>query len=182
MSSADAHESGTYQAPGMRSRNIISIVLVVLAIGGIAIMDYKPEWGLWYWLAMVPIFAGASIGMTWQAGLVADQPRPVMVRRQLLHWSVLLLGFLMVYLMLHFTDLDATHSGFIALMLLSVTTMLAGVHFWWRFGVLGLILAATLVASVLVEHFFMALLLLTILVIVMLLFFRRRDARVDRAG
>ena len=112
---------------------------------------------------------------TWQASLTADHPRPVMVRRQLLHWSVLLLAILLVYLMLHFTDLDVTHSGFIALLLFATTTMLAGVHFWWRFAILGLILAATLVASVLVEHFFVALLVLSVLVVILLLFFRRRE-------
>jgi len=165
---AEAHEHGS------RQRDIIFVVLIVLSIVGIGIMDFSARYGFWYWLAMVPLFAIASIGLAWQLQKRSHDTRPLLVRRQLLHWSVLVLGILLTFLMLDQGTIDRTGAGFVALLGLTLTTLQAGVHFEWRLAIMGLILAATLAASVLVETFFWALLIPTLIMAVILL--RRRQS------
>jgi hypothetical protein len=142
-------------------------------------MDFSEEKGMWYWLAMAPIFAVASIFLAWHVNQEALDPRPLLVKRQLLHWLVQVIAVLLVYLLVYWGVLTQLAAGFVALLTLSLTTMLAGVHFEWRLGVLGLILAVTFVAAVLAEHFFWLLLIVTIVAVAILLRWRGRH-RADR--
>ncbi len=153
-------------------RDIVFIVLVALAIGGVAIMDFSEERGLWYWLAMAPVFAAGSIFLAWHVNQDALDPRPLLVKRQLMHWLVQVVAVLMIYLLLHSSQLSQLTAGFVALLTLSVTTLLAGIHFEWRLGVLGLILVATFAAAVLAEHFFWVLLIITVVVVIVALRWR----------
>jgi len=44
------------------SRSVF-IFLVVLSLGGVAIMNYSVKYGLWYWLAMAVVSGGVSAGL-----------------------------------------------------------------------------------------------------------------------
>ena len=160
--------------PSRKIRMYVYMVLIALSIGGIAIMDYSEKYGLWYWLAMAVIFGAASVGLAWHNVSYTGETRWHQVRRQVLHWLTLIVGILLVFLMQRFEVLDATTSGIVALLMLSVTTVLAGVHFDWRLAVLGLVLAATYVAAVISEGFFWVLLIVAVVVMFMLVRSRRK--------
>ena len=155
-----------------RTRDVALIVLVSLAIGGIAVMDFTAEYGFWYWLIMVPIFGCVGIYLAARAHQADPDHRPLLLRRQILHWAVAILGILITFLMLDSGTFDRSAAALVALLILSLSTILAGVHFEWRLSVLGLVLAATLAAAVLAEHFFWLLLPLAVVAVVLLL--RRR--------
>ena len=160
--------------PPRRIRMYVYMVLIALSIGGIAIMDYSEKYGLWYWLAMAVIFGAASVGLAWRNVSQSGESRWHQVRRQVLHWLTLIVGMLLVFLMQRFDALDATTSGIVALLMLAITTVLAGVHFDWRLAVLGLILAATYVAAVVSEGFFWVLLVVAVVVMFVLIRGRRK--------
>ncbi len=141
-----------------RTRRIVFIALVALSILGIGVMDFSEKFALWYWLCMAPIFAGASLTLAWKTAHEHDATAGGHIKRQLLHWLVLVVALLLVFLMQRFGHLMPGSAGLVALLLLAVTCLLAGVHFEWRMAVLGSILTLTFVAGVFVESFFWILL------------------------
>lgn len=155
-------------------RDITLLVLILLAIGGIAILDFKPEWGFGYWIAMVPVFGGLSIFLEWRSQLRSDDPRPVHVRAQLLHWLATALGVCVVFLLERESEtFTRTETGLMALLVLSLSMILAGIHNEWRLSVIGLLLMVTLGAAIVAEQFFWILLILSVVVIWLM---RRRRA------
>ncbi|MCB1181943.1 hypothetical protein KDM41_00765 [bacterium] len=150
--------------PGL-GRNTF-IFLVVLSLGGVAIMDYSVKWGLWYWLAMALVSGGVSIGLAWKSAAEAGESAGGHLRRQVFHWLSLVAGILLVFFLRRAETLTPTTSGLVALLLLAMATTLAGVHFRPRLAVLGGIQAATFIAAVLTEEFFWVLLILILVVIV----------------
>ncbi len=141
------------------TRRIVFIALVTLSIGGIGVMDFSAKFALWYWLAMAPIFAGASLTLAWKNAHEHDATAGGYIKRQILHWLVLVLALLLVFLMQRFQHLAPASAGLVALLLLGITCLQAGVHFEWRMAVLGGILTLTFIAGVFVESFFWILLI-----------------------
>lgn len=152
-------------------------ILVVLSVGGVAIMDYNEQYGFWYWLVMAVIFGAVSIGLAWKKDQDTPGDQSGRVQKQALHWGTLIVGILLVFLM-HSADLFDRPStpGLLALLLLSLTAGLAGVHFNWRMAVVGLILAATFVAAVVAEEFFWILLIVAFVAVIVIFASRRRSA------
>lgn len=151
-----------------RVRDVAIIVLVTLAIGGIAVMDFTEAYGFWYWLAMIPIFGGVGVLLAWRAHRHERERRPLLLRRQLVHWGAAILGILLTFLMLDAGAVDRSGAGLVALLVLALSTTMAGIHFEWRLAVLGLILVVTLAAAVVAEHFFWVLLPLAVIAVVLL--------------
>ena len=172
MNETARDEYADEQTKRAHARDIVFIILVALAVGGVAVMDFSQGKGLWYWLAMAPIFAAASIFLAWHVNQEAAEPRPLLIKRQLMHWLVQVVAVLMTFLLLRFSEVTQITAGFVALLTLAVTTLLAGVHFEWRLGVLGLILVATFVAAVLAEHFFWLLLVVAVVAVIVALRWR----------
>jgi hypothetical protein len=155
-----------------RARDVSLIVLVLLAVAGIAVMDFTTEYGFWYWLIMVPVFGCVGVFLAARAHQADPDHRPLLLRRQILHWAVAILGILITFLMLDQGSLDSRSAAELALLVLALSTVTAGVHFEWRLAVLGLILLVTLVLAVLVEHFFW--LLLPLVIVAAALLWRRQ--------
>ncbi len=150
------------------TRRIVFIALVALSVIGIGVMDFSEKFALWYWLSMAPIFAGASLALTWKTAHKLDATAGGHIRRQLFHWLVLVLSLLLVFLMERYGNLVPESAGLLALLMLAMTCLLAGVHFEWRMAVLGGILTLTFVAGVFVESFFWILLVPAIIGVVLL--------------
>lgn len=152
-------------------------ILVVLSMGGVAIMDYSEKYGFWYWMCMAVVFGAVSIGMAWKKDQDTPGDQSDRVRKQALHWGTLVVGLLLVFLMHKAQLFDRPSTpGLLALLLLAMTAALAGVHFNWRMAVVGLILAATFVAAVITETYFWILLIVAFLAVIVLFFWRRKSA------
>jgi hypothetical protein len=163
--------------PARSHQGWVYIILVLLSVGGVAIMDYSGNYGFWYWLAMAVVFGIVSIGLAWKDDRDTPGDQGGRVVKQALHWGTLVLGILLVFLM-HSADLFQQQStpGLLALLLLALTAGLAGVHFNWRMGVVGLILAATFVAAMIAEEFFWILLIIAFIAVVVIFASRRKAA------
>jgi len=153
---------------------IVLAILLVLALGGVAITDFSTKHGLWYWIAMAPIFAAASLFGGWSRARAAGESLPVVIRTQLLHWIALPLVIWVVYLLQTSGRLNNEDAGLVALLAFSLCTFLAGVHFDWKFCLVGLLLGATVVCAALVEEFFWVIALPLLLVGAGYLFYRLR--------
>ena len=173
MTSMDSHSS----SPASKNQGWIYIILVVLSVGGVAIMDYSDKYGFWYWLLMAVVFGAVSIGLAWKNDQDTPGDQSDRVKKQALHWGTLLVGILLIFLM-HSANLFDRPStpGLLALLLLAVTAALAGVHFNWRMAVVGLILAATFVAAVIAEEFFWILLIVAVVAVIVIFIGKRKSA------
>lgn len=147
--------------------------LLLLSMGGTAIADFSSRGGLNYWLAMVPIFAAASIFVGWSRARASGQSVARLLRNQALHWTTLALAVYLVYMLQQTGRLNRDDAGLVALLALALTTMLAGVHFDWRMLVLGGLLAVIAVCAAFVEEFFWMLMIPTLLVGIGIFYWQR---------
>lgn len=169
-------------APGTRApitssaRVVWTSVLILLSVGGIAVMQFFPERAILYWLVMVPVFGVVSAvgGRSVQRHALHPVPASIRLRLQFLHWLGLLLALLLVFLMRDAGTLVPETAGLTALLLLALTCFLAGVHFDWHFLVLGTLLGLTVAGGVLAEQFFWVLMAPAVIALVVVVIARRR--------
>lgn len=154
------------------TRLILFAILTLVCIGGIAVMDFSSTWGMRYWLVTAAVFAATSVALTRLRG-PGHEARDPQLRRQMLHWSVIVIAMLMVFLLKRAEHIDSGTGSLTALLLVSVGTLLAGVHFQWHLALLGIMLLATFAAAVMADQFFWVMLIPAVILSVVL--FLRHD-------
>jgi hypothetical protein len=133
---------------------IAFIALLLLAIGGMAVADFSARLALSYWLAVIPLFGAVSVYSGWRRARAGGKNVSAVLLSQLLHWGALVLAMYLIYLLERTGRLNREDAGLVALLSLSLTTVLAGIHFDWRLAVLGMLLAVGTAGAALVEEFF----------------------------
>jgi CDP-diglyceride synthetase len=178
-------ESGPSTVPKKRPiSEIILILLLLLSVVGIALTDFSPIKGFWYWMAMGPFFCGATITIEWSRMNRQGENKGRLIWTQIFHW----LGYLAtVYLIFLLSGKDTgrlnnVDVGLVALMILAFATFSAGVTASWRISVVGVFLGIAVVAIALVEEYIWALLIPLALIIIGAFLFRRRKAKKNRRG
>ena len=151
--------TGAPAKAGAPSERLVFAALLTLSVGGIAIADFSVRFGFYYWLAMVPIFAAASLYTGWTRARDRGESIHQILWRQALHWMALALAVYLVFMLEQTGRLNQEDAGLVALLALALTTLLAGVHFDWRLMLLGGLLGATAACSAFVEEFFWILLI-----------------------
>jgi hypothetical protein len=140
-------------AKRLQANEIILIALIALSAIGIAVTDFSPRYGFWYWMAMVPIFGGFSLYSGWSKATSQGISVSTVLRTQLLHWIGLLVAIVIVFFLLRTGRINNIEAGIVALLMFAFATFLAGVHFDWRYMVVGIILGAAVVGAALVQEF-----------------------------
>ena len=150
---------------------IVIMMLITLSIIGIGITDFSPADSYKYWVAMIPIFCGACLILEWSRVRGRGFKWTTFLRTQLLHWVGLLVAVRLVFEMLHKGRLDNENTGLVVLLLLALSTFIAGIHLGWRLCLVGVFLAVALVAATYLEEYVWVLLIigLAILVVVFVL-------------
>lgn len=171
----------TTRARRLGPEEIGFIALLALSVGGMAIADFSARWGLWYWLAVIPFFVAVSVYSGWRRARAAGENAGVLLR-QVFHWGALAIAVYLIFVLERTGRLNQEDAGLVALLSLSLTTVLAGIHFDWRLAVLGLLLAAVAGASALVEEFFWVLLIPAIIAGVGFVLWHRRRGPGDSPG
>jgi len=151
--------SGKSRLRWLGVEEISFIALLVLAIGGMAVEDYSASSGLSYWLVVIPVFGAVSVANGWRRARARGKSVSSVLRSHLLHWSTLVVAVYLIYLLEITGQLNRQDAGLVALLCLSLTTLLAGIHLDWRLAILGVLLAVSTACSALVEEFFWILLI-----------------------
>jgi len=144
---------------------MVIILLIALSIIGIGITDYSPAESYKYWVAMVPIFCGACLILEWSRVRGQGFKWTTILRIQLIHWIGLLVAVRLVFEMLHKGRLDNENTGLVILLLLALSTFLAGIHLGWRLCLVGGFLGAALVAATYLEEYVWVLLIIGLAVL-----------------
>lgn len=145
----------------------IFAALMLLSIFGVAITDASEQISHWYWLAMVPIFFAACLYLEWQTSAKSGVPAKTIVLKQIQHWLGLLAGISITFYLREIGSFDNQTTGLILLLLLSLTTFLAGVTVGWLFRLLGIFLALCLVLVVYMEHYLSLIVGISVLMLIL---------------
>lgn len=134
-------------------QEIVLLALVVLSAIGVAISEISPPRAFRYWLVMVPIFGGVSLFSSWSSARASGMTAGGVLGRQLLHWAALAVAVCLVFLLQKTGHLGEADAGSVTLLSIALATFLAGVHFDWRYCVVGGLLAAAVAAIAVLAGF-----------------------------
>ena len=155
---------------------LVLLALLVLSAVGVGISQVSPEKAFRYWIAMVPIFGAVSLFSGWSSARAGGMTAGGVVRRQILHWVALAAAVCLVFLLQASGRMGEADAGIVTLLSLGLATFLAGVHFDWRYCVVGALLAAAVAAIALVSNF---LWLIGIVAVAFAVFLALRASRAD---
>lgn len=158
-----------------RTRSLLALGLLLLSIGGIAMLQFRSDYALTYWLVMVPIFGVVNAVGAWPHTREPGARRGDLIRRLVLHWAALGLAVTMIVFLMRGTTLTGEVAGLLAALLLALTCFLAGVHFDWHFLVLGGVLGLTVAGGAFAEQYFWIALVLAVIAVVVIGYVRRRN-------
>ncbi len=137
----------------LRSEEALLVTLIILSTVGIAITNFSPFESYYFWLAMVPVFGLTSLYIGWSKARRRGEGISRIIWVQLLHWAGLLAAIGLIYLLYYKTGrIDNNQLALLTLLSLALATFLAGVHFEWRFMVVGIILGAAVAGAAFVEQ------------------------------
>lgn len=123
----------------LKSRLVISLILLIFSIVGIFVTEFSPAMAWYYWMVMVPLFAALSVWLNWYVSK-HHEISSSLVWREILHWIGLLFAVYIVSAAVHNGFLSYLNGGLVVLVLLALTLFLAGVHFDWVFMSIGFVL------------------------------------------
>jgi hypothetical protein len=156
---------------------IIFIALVVLSLIGVGITDFSPARSYWYWFAMAPIFAGACLVMEWSQARREGTTWLNIVRTQLFTWLGLLAAIQVVFLLLRSGRLTYESTGLVILLLLALTTFIAGIHLGYQLCLLGGFLGVTLMMVAYLEQYVWVIVFLAVVGAIVIFYAARRKFR-----
>jgi hypothetical protein len=155
--------------------------LVVLSVIGEFVGNYSPILSFWYWLSMIPVFAGTAIVTEWRRTRTEGKTAMSVIMIQVAHWSGTLLGLFATYSLWNVGRLGNEHTGLVVMLLLALTTFLDGYHVGWRFYLAGLLLFAYTVIAAMLKAVMWVALLIAIPVVVFGLYWDKHHPMPTRA-
>lgn len=160
----------------IHTEEAILITLMALSAIGIGVTYFKPAESFWYWAAMAPVFAAVSIYMGWSKARRRGEGMSRIIRVQILHWLGLLAALILIYFLFMRTGrIDYNQLALISLLALALTTFLAGVHFEWRFMVVGIVLGVCVAGAAFVEQVVWMIVIPIVVALVLIVFWWKRS-------
>jgi hypothetical protein len=140
-------------AAGPAVQELVLLALLAFSTIGVAISQVSPANAFRYWMVMVPVFGAVSLFSGWSSARAGGMTAGGVVRRQILHWAGLAVAVCLVFLLQKTGRMGEADAGTVTLLSLSLATFLAGVHFDWRYCVVGALLAAAVAAIAVLSNF-----------------------------
>ncbi len=126
--------------------------LVVLSGVGIGVTSFSPQYGFYFWMAMVPLFGGASAILAVGRERPGGETSAAILRMQVLHWLGAFAALWLIFLLQRAGQLGYDALGLVALATLALSTFLAGVHGDWRLCGVGVLLGGIVVVGSYVQQ------------------------------
>lgn len=153
-----------------------TLVIVVMSVVGIGFIDVKSQHAFTYWSTLVVVSGVISMGLAairhrGQGGMAG------MVARQGFHWLGLFMALAMLRYLYSTGYVEAEAAAVFAIILLTLTTWLAGIHFDPMFLGVAVLLALVAYLNTIVERYLVFLVLVLVVVIAVILMWRRGRSR-----
>ncbi len=153
------------------------VVMVVLALVGVALTTSKNEWASPFWIALVPIYGLLCVATAWDRARRDPAFLKPGIVRQVFHWLGIGFALWLGFFIRRAGEETVTALSDNALLLLALGCFLAGVHLEWLFAVVGLLLMLTMVIVVEGEQYVWLIFVIGAAIIVALFVTRRIIAR-----
>ena len=160
-------------------RNTPYIILLILALIGVAYTDFSPARSSLYWQVMVPLFALLCIIARWRRVEPNTRSRLRMIWDQVLHWGALLLVMRLLFVPEVRNLLDSDITGMLLLYLVALTTFLGGIYLDWRLCIVGVFLGLGAIAIAFLDEVALPMLGLAMLTIVVFILWTRFRRKTD---
>ena len=161
----------------IRKDEIVLLVLLVFSGIGVALTDFNPLRGFWFWVAMGPLFWAGAVYMQWSQVKTTGGSRVRMIRLQVIHWLGFLAAIYLVFLLNDTGRLNSADFGLVALLVLALSAFLAGVHGNWRIAMVGIFLGIAAASAALLEEYIWLILIIAGVVFMLLALVLRRKGR-----
>ncbi len=141
---------------------IVLLIVLVLALVGMAITDFSPTKSYRYWILMVILFTLASIGLGWARNEYHENIFQQLILRQLVHWGATLATVSGVYLLLDTGRLNYESSGLVIELIIGLSLFLDGHHLGWRFSLLGILVGISAIVAAYIEEYIWIILIVSL--------------------
>jgi len=173
------HSTGMFKGrqSHLKSRLIVSLLLLCLSIFGVLLTDFAPDRVAWkYWVYVTPVYALICIILSYIVSRKHDVSM-VVIWHEILHWIGLLCGVYIVSLIIGSGIISFLIGGIFVLTLLALTMFLAGVHFDSMYLIIGIILGILVVVQTLLVKYLTFILIPLIVIVAIIFIWRYRHAK-----
>ncbi len=159
-----------------KARLVVSTILLVVSLVGIIITcmgrtgSGGSSFSRWYWTCSVVVFAVLSL---WMSRI--DRPKPrkitgVAIWHGVLHWLALLIIIFHVHLLVYAGIADNITAGLVILLLLALTTFLAGLYYDSIFALIGGLLFILAVLATLLYQYILLVAIIALVIIAVVIY------------
>lgn len=148
---------------------VISVIMVLLVLVGVALSTAEARAAHKYWVAVVPVFGLLSVVMAWSRAVHTGVSARPMILRQVLHWVGVTGAIVLDFFLERTGQVSGEAAGLNALLIMSVACYLSGVYFDWRFMLVGLLLATAWLVVVVANEYMWLLFVIGAVVVAALL-------------
>lgn len=156
----------------------IFCAMLVLALVGMGLTMSREDGGWEFWIFLLAFYAGVSIFWAWQRAKQKQEPVWKMVRTQVFHWCSVLLTFGILVLFERTEIISREATADVALLMLALACILAGVHFEWTFLLVGIVLGVMAISLSYLEQFFVWLIMIPVIIVAGWSYLKIRKRRV----
>lgn len=185
MNTNKQHPSIFHHPDGWFHRLVIgeAVLGLLLAVSfiGVAYTDFAGVNSLNFWLWTIPLYAIAAIVLEWSRYIRGDIDGFHFIRQQLLHWTAVFIAIKLVFILLHIGRLPSNAASYVLMMIMSLSTFLAGIYTGWRFLVLGAFMALATVFAAYLEAYVWVLIPIAIAIILVGLYVGWREFKTLKA-
>jgi hypothetical protein len=161
-------------AASWKTASTLALIMVVLALLGVALATTNADLARKYWMTLVPIYGLLCTVSAWRRSQQSGANSGKLVLRQILHWLAIGAAVLLDFAVQGAGGDVKLSSGSNSLLLLALGCVLAGVHLDWSFMLVGLLLGLTFVCVAKAAQYLWLIFVVGLLVIGVLIFAWRR--------
>ena len=187
-SSADAHggtdenaPTSTKRAPwfGRSLQFWLFCILLALALIGMGLTETTKGGGALYWLIVLWIYALFSLARAWMRAREQHDSVWSEIHLHFFHWLGALVALHIVFLLERNDIMNRDAASDASLVILALSSYLAGLHFERLFVLIGIVLAIMAVVGAFVEQYTLWLIVIPASLIAAWLFLKGKQARTD---
>jgi len=160
--------------PAWKLRFIVGVIMLSLAFLGMIVTDLKSEGAWLYWRVMTPFYALLCIGLSVYLRHRELTKTVWTIWHEIFHWIGLLLSVLLVHILVQIGLSSRYQAGIEVLLLLALSTFLAGVYTEPTFIAIGIALGLFIIVIALLNQYLYLILVPVILLVMISLYWMSR--------
>lgn len=153
----------------IKLRMLVGLLMLALGFIGVVVTDIKKD-GAWeYWRVLAVIFALLSLGLSWHLKKQGWKTTILTIWHEIAHWAGLIGAIWIASYLVHIGLIGRFEASLLTLLLLALTTFLAGIYIEPTFIFVGLLLGGFAISIGFIDTYLYNILLPATLVTAILL-------------